>query len=78
MARARNIKPGTMENESLAALSPLHRLLWIYLWMLADREGRLEDRAQRIKAKALPYDDADVDGMLRDLTTRWIGRPLRG
>ena len=67
MARARNIKPGTMENEALAALPPLHRLLWIYMWMLADREGRLEDRPQRIKAKALPYDDVNVDGMLSDL-----------
>ncbi|WP_434110444.1 hypothetical protein [Paraburkholderia caffeinilytica] len=67
MARARNIKPGTMENEALAALPPLHRLLWIYLWMLADREGRLEDRPQRIKVKALPYDSANVDAMLRDL-----------
>ncbi|WP_434107673.1 hypothetical protein [Paraburkholderia caffeinilytica] len=56
-----------MENEALAALPPLHRLLWIYLWMLADREGRLEDRPQRIKVKALPYDSANVDAMLRDL-----------
>ncbi|WP_233869566.1 hypothetical protein [Paraburkholderia adhaesiva] len=67
MARARNIKPGTMENEALAALPPLHRLLWIYLWMLADREGRLEDRPARIKARALPYDEADVTALLRDL-----------
>jgi hypothetical protein len=68
MARARNIKPGTMDNEMLAALPALHRLLWIYMWMLADREGRLEDRPARIKVKALPYDEAaDVDAMLTDL-----------
>lgn len=68
MARSRNIKPGTMENEDLASLSALHRLLFIYLWMLADREGRLEDRPLRIKAKTLPYDiTADVDAMLTDL-----------
>ncbi|CAG9265721.1 Conserved phage protein [Burkholderia diffusa] len=67
MARARNIKPGTMENEELAALPSLHRLLWIYLWMLADREGRLEDRPSRIKALALPYDEANADAILRDL-----------
>jgi hypothetical protein len=42
MARIRMIKPGVMENEELAELSPLTRLLFIYLWMLADREGRLE------------------------------------
>lgn len=67
MARARNIKPGVMQNEDLADLPPLTRLLFIHLWMLADREGRLEDRPKRIKAEALPYDDADVDAMLYDL-----------
>jgi hypothetical protein len=57
-----------MENEDLASLPPLHRLLFIYSWMLADREGRFEDRPLRIKAKALPYDlSADVDSMLQDL-----------
>ncbi|WP_454737611.1 hypothetical protein [Cupriavidus necator] len=67
MPRARNIKPGVMQNEDLADLAPLTRLLFIYLWMLADREGRLEDRPKRIKVEALPYDDANVDDMLYDL-----------
>jgi hypothetical protein len=67
MARSRNIKPGIMENEVLAELDPIARLLFIYLWMLADREGRLEDRPKRIRAKALPYDSADVDALLNDL-----------
>jgi hypothetical protein len=68
MARARNIKPGIMENEELAELSHSHRLLFIYLWMLADREGRLEDRPKRIKAQAFPYDESlDVNSMLDDL-----------
>ncbi|WP_454751674.1 hypothetical protein [Cupriavidus necator] len=68
MARARNIKPATMENEDLAALPCETRLLFIYLWMLADREGRLEDRPKRIRAQAFPYDtDFDVDRMLSDL-----------
>lgn len=65
MARARNIKPSIMANERLAELPPCARLLFIYLWMLADREGRLEDRPKRIAALALPYDrDIDVDGLL--------------
>lgn len=68
MARARNIKPATMENEDLAALPCETRLLFIYLWMLADREGRLEDRPKRIRAQAFPYDTTfDVDRMLSDL-----------
>lgn len=68
MARSRNIKPKIMGNEDLADLEPLARLLFVYLWMLADRDGRLEDRPRRIAAEALPYDrDADVDGMLNAL-----------
>lgn len=68
MARSRNIKPAIMDNEALAELEPLTRLLFIYLWMLADRDGRLEDRPKRIAAQALPYDRAaDVNSMLFDL-----------
>lgn len=68
MARARNIKPAIMDNDDLAELAPLTRLLFIYLWMLADREGRLEDRPKRIAAQALPFDrNADAGAMLDDL-----------
>jgi len=68
MARARNIKPNIMANESLGELPPLTRLLFIYLWMLADRDGRLEDRPKRIAAMALPFDTGvDVDAILNDL-----------
>lgn len=68
MARARNIKPAIMANEDLAELAPLTRLLFTYLWMLADREGRLEDRPKRIATQALGYDHmADVGVMLDDL-----------
>ena len=67
MARARNIKPAIMANEDLAELVPAERLLFIYLWMLADREGRLEDRPKRIKAEAFPYDYVDIDAMLDNL-----------
>ncbi len=68
MARARNIKPSIMENEDLAELPPVARLLFIYLWMLADREGRLEDRPKRIAGRALPYDrEVDVDDLLNQL-----------
>ena len=68
MARARNIKPSIMDNEDLAELEPITRLLFIYLWMLADREGRLEDRPKRIAAQALAYDrQANVAEMLSSL-----------
>ncbi len=65
--RARNIKPGFFLNEYLASLDPSARLLFIGLWCLADREGRLEDRPGKIKIEVLPSDDCDVDRMLEDL-----------
>ena len=67
MARARNIKPGFFKNEFLAEMDPSIRLLFIGLWTLADREGRLEDRAKRIKMELFSYDAFDVDAMLNQL-----------
>ena len=67
MARARNVKPGFFKNEDLAECSPLARLLFVGLWCIADRAGRLEDRPKRIRAEILPYDDGSVDDMLNEL-----------
>jgi hypothetical protein len=70
MARSRNIKPGFFDNEVLGELPALTRLLFIGLWCLADREGRLHDRPKRIKKELLGYDDVtadDVDTMLQQL-----------
>jgi len=68
--RARNIKPGFFNNDILNSLEPLTRLLFIGLWCMADREGRLEDRPNRIRKEVLGYDDVtgkDVDNMLDEL-----------
>jgi hypothetical protein len=71
MARIRSIKPGFFSNEDLADLSPWHRLCFIGLWTLADREGRLEDRPRRIKAMLFPFDrDVDVDQLIADLAQK--------
>src|SRR4051812_28228311 len=67
MARARNIKPGLFSNELLVELPAFDRLMFIGLWCLADREGRLEDRVKRIKIELLPCDDYDVDAGLNRL-----------
>lgn len=55
MARSRNIKPGLFKNEILGVADPLYTLTFQCLWLIADREGRLEDRPLRIKAEAFPY-----------------------
>jgi hypothetical protein len=67
MARARNIKPAFFKNEHLLNLSYAARLLFIGLWTLADREGRLEDRPKRIKLDLFPDDEIDVDSLLSEL-----------
>ena len=67
MARARNIKPGFFVNDELAEVSPEGRLLFIGLWTLADREGRLKDRPPKIKVQVLPYDKCDVHDLLNQL-----------
>jgi len=67
MARARNIKPAFFKNETLVELPVETRLLFIGLWTLADREGRLEDRPKRIKMEIYPADDFNVDSMLNQL-----------
>lgn len=69
--RARTIKPAFWVNENLAEASPLGRLLFIGLWCLADREGRLEDRPKRIGASLFPYEGAalDIDAELNKLAS---------
>lgn len=63
--RARSIKPGICDNELLGTADPYITLLFERLWMMADRQGRLEDRPLRIKAQAFPYRDGlDVEPML--------------
>jgi hypothetical protein len=68
MPRARNIKPGLFKNEILGTADPNLTLLFISLWCLADREGRLEDRPERIKAETFPYRPSiDIEGSLNEL-----------
>ena len=65
--RIRTIKPDFFHHDGIAELSPIARLLFIGLWCMADRRGRLEDRPKRIKASLLPYDADNVDELLQSL-----------
>jgi hypothetical protein len=67
VARARNIKPAFFKNELLVEMSAFDRLLFVGLWCLADREGRVEDRSKRIKMELFPCDTYDVEQGLNDL-----------
>lgn len=68
MARARNIKPGFFRNADLVELPIEARLLFIGLWTIADRAGRLEDRPKQIKMELFPADNIDCDDLLNDLS----------
>lgn len=70
MARARNIKPGFFQNEELVELPFSTRLLFIGLWTIADREGRLEDKPKRIKMALFPADNLDIDEALIELANK--------
>jgi hypothetical protein len=67
VVRERLLKPSFFLNEQLAKLPALTRIFFQGLWCEADREGRLEDRPERLKAKILPYDLACGETMLREL-----------
>ncbi len=62
--RARNIKPGLCTNEILGAADPLIQLLFACLPMVADRDGKIEDRPLRIKAAIFPYRDVKIEPLL--------------
>jgi hypothetical protein len=62
------LKPDTFLDEDLATVSHAARWLFAALWTIADREGRLEDRPQRIRAQAFPYEPGvDIEGLLSEL-----------
>jgi hypothetical protein len=67
MARARIVKPSFFKNEVLAQCKHQTRLVFVGLWTLADRAGRLEDRPLRIRAELFPYENIDMDDCLDEL-----------
>jgi hypothetical protein len=72
VARIRQIKPGFFLDDELASCCRDARLLFIGLWVIADRAGRLADRPPRIKAQVFPYDQDigidEIEHYLEELT----------
>lgn len=71
MARIRSLKPRFLDDEKLHS-NPIHpaetAILMEGLWLLADREGRLNDSPRMLKGNVLKFYDhispREVDGML--------------
>lgn len=74
MPRKRYLKPDFFLDEDLTECSPYARLLFAGLWLLADRDGRLEDRPRKIKAQTFPYEQIDVEKLLQELEPHHICR----
>jgi len=70
MARIRYLKPDFFLDEDIAELPHGHRIAFQGLWCYADREGRLEDKPKKLKALIFPYEPADFEKILNDLTKK--------
>lgn len=66
-ARIRTFKIDFFQDRDLCGFPYEYRLLFLGLWPLADREGRLEDNPIIIKAHLFPYDSVDVELILETL-----------
>lgn len=64
MSRIRTVKPELFLDEDLGALPGDAALLFVGLWTVADREGRLEYRPGRLKAMLFPYREVDIPGLV--------------
>lgn len=72
MPRSRNIKPAFFTNPELSECSIAARLLFIGLWTLCDREGRMLFRPKFIKMNIFPADDINVPNLLDELALQHL------
>jgi hypothetical protein len=70
MARTRQIKPGFFHNEDLGDLPEAIQLFFVAMWILADREGRLEDRPKKIKREMMPTSNIDPEEAAEGLASK--------
>ena len=61
MARARTIKPHFLRSRSMRAVSPMARLTFIQLWLLADDAGRLAAFPRQLALRLYPGDKEAID-----------------
>lgn len=71
--RTRSLAPGFWKNPELARCDAHARLMFAALWGLADRAGRLEDRPDKIRAEAFPFEpNVDPDSLLWQLHSQGL------
>jgi len=62
------VRPEFFTDADLGDLPPTTRLLFIGMWTLADRDGRLRDRPRDIKRALLPTDEFNAEEAIQQLT----------
>jgi hypothetical protein len=70
MAFVRSIKATFFTSEDIVTLSMAGRLLYIGLWLEADREGRFVWKPRSFKLRYLPTDDVDIEAVCDELLAR--------
>lgn len=76
MARIRYLKPDFFIDEDLKNIPYEARLFYAGMWCYADKEGRLEDRPERLKVQIMPYDRIDPEKILQILSSnKSTGKP---
>jgi hypothetical protein len=68
--RIRTVKPEFFADDDVADLSLSARLLFVGLLLVADREGRLEDRPRLIKGRVFPHDAIECEPLLGELAAK--------
>lgn len=75
MARQRMIKPEFFTDDHIGLMEHVDRLLFIGLWTLADKRGRLRDQPPVIHGALFPFEpEVDVDLGLTRLSNCFIRR----
>lgn len=72
--RARNIKPDFFRDAELSEVSIEARYLFIGLWCLADREGKLKDNPKQIRFEVFPETKTreNIENLLNSLVLRHL------
>lgn len=61
------IKPEFFVDDKVGELTVTARLLFVGLWCLADKRGRLEDIPKKIKVQIFPYDNIPCEKFLEEI-----------
>lgn len=64
------ISPAFFTDPDVGELSALAALLFVGLWTIADREGRLDGDERRLKALVFPYRVVDTEALLVELEAK--------